>query len=258
MSLIDPFLQPGMGDPTVSAESEFQWGPIATWQHIGIVLDATARDSGNTPTTTLRRGLTLGQVTATGKYKEYGPSATDGTQFARGFLYQGRNLLAPITGVAGDRQGSLVFFGNVKIGQLIGFDEQARRQLDPHFVWDDLRMVMGAPRLVLAKTANYQVVNGDDNGKWFTTRGAIVPITFTLPATIQRGNVFRFLNEADQNMIIAAPAGSLVTLNALAATSIAFSTAGQRIGSVVEISVNDDATKYMASLMAGTNTATIV
>lgn len=255
MSLVDPFLQPGMGDPLVTVESEFQWGPIATWQHLGIVLDASTRDAGSTPTTTLRRGLTLAQIAATGKYKQYDPTATDGSQFAKGFLYQGRNLLDPRTAIAGDRQGSLVFFGNVKVGQCFGFDEQARRQM-PNFVWDDLRVINDAPIINEAHAASYQVVNGQDNGKYFTTRGAGGAVIFTLPASIQRGHLFRFYNEADQNMTILAPALTLVANNILLGTSLAFSTAGQRIGSCVEITINDNATKYLANLLT-TNAPTI-
>ncbi len=256
MSLVDPFLQAGMGDPLVSTETEFQWGPIATWQMIAVVLDSTARDVGNTPTTTLRRGLTIAQIAATGKFKQYDPTAADGSQIAKGFLYQGRNLLDPRTAVAGDRQGTLVFYGNVKAGMVFGLDEQARRQLQDQIIFDDRNNDFGPPLQVVPQIANYQVVNGVDNGKYFTNAGATGSVTFTLPATIQRGHVFRFSVEADFSVSIVAPAGALVTTNNATATSITFSTAGQRIGSSVEITVNAAGTKYVAHLLTP-NTATI-
>ena len=45
---------------------------------IGVVLVSTTTDSGNNPTTTLRRGLTLGKITASGKYAAYSDSGSDG------------------------------------------------------------------------------------------------------------------------------------------------------------------------------------
>lgn len=256
MSFIDPFLQPGMNDPVVSSENEFQWGPIATWQVLGIVLDSTAVDAGSTPTTTLRRGLALGQVTATGKWKQYSGTATDGTQFCQGFLHWGRNLLDPRTGTAGDRQAGLVFFGNVKVGSLFGVDELARRQLQDRFVFDDLRCCFGDPKQIVAKTANYQVVNGQDNDIWFVTDGNAAPITFTLPAVIQKGAVYFFYNTVDQNMIVTAAAGKLIAFNNIAATSVALQTAGNKIGGGFMIGTNSDATKYVAMTL-GTGTVTV-
>lgn len=255
MSLINPFAMSGMGDPVVSAENEFQWGPIATWQTLGIVLDVTAVDVGDTPTTTLRRGLALGQVAASGFYKQYSPTATDGTQICRGFLYQPRNMLDPRTGIAAAQQGQLVFFGNVKVGSVFGFDEQARRQLQDVMTFDDFRILFGPPSLVVPTTAAYQVLQTDNN-KYFTTDGATGAVPFTLPATIARGSVFRFANTVDQAMSVIAPAGKLIVTNNNTATSVAFQTASQKIGSVVEITVNSDGTKYIANLMTP-NTATV-
>lgn len=45
-----------------------------------VVLDATVVDAMSTVTTTLGEGLLLAPVTATGKYKQFNPTAADGTQ----------------------------------------------------------------------------------------------------------------------------------------------------------------------------------
>lgn len=49
---------------------------------IPIVVDTAARDTGNTTTTNLRRGLVLAKVTATGRYKEFDTNNADGTQLS--------------------------------------------------------------------------------------------------------------------------------------------------------------------------------
>lgn len=48
---------------------------------VSIVIDTSARDSGNSEgSTILRKGLVLGKVTASGRYKEFDDTATDGTE----------------------------------------------------------------------------------------------------------------------------------------------------------------------------------
>lgn len=50
------------------------------YEPVSVTIDGTAADSGNTPTTTLRKGLVLSKVTATDKYKQFDDGAADGTQ----------------------------------------------------------------------------------------------------------------------------------------------------------------------------------
>lgn len=257
MSLIDPWMAPGMGVSVETNDREFLWGNAASYQYTNALLAAATVDATNTPTTQLRRGLLLGRITASGLYTHYDPAATDGSEVAQGFLADAVNMLDRTSGAAAIHVGRLVFMGLVKAGFVLGLDEQARRQLNNRFVFDDrLSGVPGGPLLIAAKAADYTVVNGTDNGKWFTTQGAAGAVVFTLPTTLARGNVWRFINEVNQNMTVAAPANKLVVTNNATATSIAFSTANLKIGSVVEISTNADATKYVAHLLT-TNTATI-
>ena len=109
--------------------------------------------------------------------------------------------------------------------------------------------------LMVAKTADYTVVNTTDDGKYFTTQGAAGAVIFTLPTTLVANQVFVFYNEANQNMTVAAPAGKLVAFNNLTATSVALSTAGNKIGSGFRVRVNVDATKYLVEpIGAGTVT----
>lgn len=98
-----------------------------------------------------------------------------------------------------------------------------------------LRNLLFSPRFV-TKTASY-TVQARETGTVFVTTGAGGAVTFTLPAiSSSYPFVFTFINGADQNMTVAAAAtGTLVTFNDLAANSIAFSTASEKIGGVVDV-----------------------
>jgi hypothetical protein len=108
---------------------------------------------------------------------------------------------------------------------------------------------------IAAKTANYTVgtVATDTFGTVFTNEGASGAVTFTLPAPTS-GAYYFFAGVADQNITITAGSAIAVTVNNAAATSIAFSTTSQKIGSfAVAIAVG---TKWLL-VNLGTNTATV-
>lgn len=252
----DQNLVPGVTAPITTTETEYAWGPAGPAYVTGVTIAAAAVDAGNTPTTTLRKGLILGKVTASGKYKQYDPTATDGTQFPVGILDQTVSLAdyrSP--GSTVDKNVMMRYSGLAKVGSLYGFDELARGILSPRFLWDDLRLEMPSFDVVVAKTADYTVVAAD-NGTLFTTLGAAGAVVFTLPA-LARGYRFRFFNEVNQNMTVTAPSGKLVAFNNAAATSIAFSTASNKIGAGVEIVSNSDASKYLCLPFGSGATATI-
>ena len=246
MSLIDPFAMPGMGTPAETTEREFLCGVIGSWQHIGVVLVSTAVDAGMTPTTLLRRGLLLGKVTASGKYKQYDPTATDGSQVAAGILLDDTNMLDG-TGTAADKAARMVWFGYVKAAQVYNLNALARRQLANRIFFDDgLVNPDAVVQQVIAKTADYTVVAATDNNAIFTNQGASGAVIFTLPA-IARGLKFTFYSEAAQNITITAgTADTIVTHNDLAADSIALSTSNRQIGGSVTVVANADGTKWLA------------
>ena len=118
----------GLGS-TVSADpSEIRFTDHGRESVIGIVIDSTALDSGNSPTTTLRKGLVLGKVTATDKYKEYDPSASDGSETARVIIDDEVGLLDD-TATAADTEGLGAFRGDFVAGALIGLDSGAKADL---------------------------------------------------------------------------------------------------------------------------------
>lgn len=251
-------LLPGPGAVSITNERSALLGPITWYLLKGVVINGSASsDAGNTPTTELRHGLLMGMRTADGFAGNYGPTATDGTQVVAGFLWEARSTIDN-DGLTVNRTGQLVIAGWVRATQLILLDEQARRQMQGRFIFDDRSCgVIGGYRQTLPKTANYTVVAGTDNDTLFTTTGAGGEVDFTLPAPAV-GNRFRFYNTVDQVMKVIAPAGKLVAFNNAAATSVAFSTAGQKIGGAFEVVADDTGSKWLVhDISAGANTVTV-
>lgn len=93
---------PGQRAAVTNSESNIFWGGDDSKIEIlrkSVVIDAAARDAGNTPTTTLRKGLILGVITASGKVVQYDNAALDGTQTAKYILDQEIDLLEDGTAV---------------------------------------------------------------------------------------------------------------------------------------------------------------
>lgn len=257
MSLITQDMLPGMGTDLLTTEREILWGPIQTWQIVGIKIAAAARDAGNDPTTILRRGLVVGRVTSSGEYRQYLPTNTDGSQVPIGFLFRDVNVLDN-DGGATTKLGAMVIGGLAKTSQLIGFDDEVRRTLNNRFIFDD--RLIGSPGdypVVIARTADLTLTVADNN-TLFTNQGATGAVNFTLPACAV-GLRYRFLCEANQNLTVTAPAGTLVAFNNAAATSVALSTANQRIGGSFEVVANADGTKWLVvpGLASITQTVTV-
>lgn len=84
-------------------------------------------------------------------------------------------------------------------------------------------------------------------------------VNFTLPAVAtSAGLTFRFLNGVDQTMTVTAPANTLVVDNDVTATSIAFSTAGEKVGNAVEVFCDGNFWYSIVSIANDDVTATIV
>lgn len=125
----------GLGPTQSSEPSQVRFTGHGRESAVAIVLDADARDSGNSPDTTLRKGLVLGKVTASDKYKEYDPTAGDGTETARLILADEVDLLDE-GGTAADTEGLGAFRGDFIASALIGLDADARDDL-AHCAFDD-------------------------------------------------------------------------------------------------------------------------
>ena len=106
---------------------------------------------------------------------------------------------------------------------------------------------------IIAKTSNY-TVKAAESGAIFTTTGATGAVTFTLPSKAS-GLMYRFINTVDQNMTIVADVhDTMLTFNDVAADSVAFSTASEKIGACVDVIC--DGTKWIV-IQQCTNTMTV-
>ena len=172
-TLVDVYQLPGMNSPLVSTESEFVAGPIQSYQIKGVVLDSGAVDAGSTPTTTLRRGLTMARITATGNWTNYDPTQlTNGQNIARGFLFDNTNMLDINSNAAANKVGRILAYGfDIKASQCWGLDYMARRQLANRLFFDDIYWITSEEDIVInVQTANYQVLVTDQNAT-FSTKG---------------------------------------------------------------------------------------
>jgi hypothetical protein len=211
-------------------------------------------DAGNTPTTTLRAGVVLAYRDTDGKVAIYTPGASDGTQIAVGVLEQAQDML--VGGVATERFTQMIVHGLVREGRLHDLDARGRQQLAQQMVFDRKPISPApllAPRGIYRKSTNY-TITADDNGLMFLATGAA---TFTLP-TKANGLAYRVVQTADSNLTISGSSDIIHKGNA-AASSVAFSTASEKIGSSVLIEcvyTGSSTLKWLVTNLGGT-TATV-
>ena len=249
---------PGFQTKQESEEKQIVWsGPkgqdlVATKK---VVIDSTAVDSGNSPTTTLRGGLVVAIKDSDGNIYPYDADANDGTQIPYGILAKHQDML--VDGVATDRFATVLVHGLVRQNELVGIDQRSRDVLGGRFVFDrDFHASTGlllTPRGVYRKTTNYTVLSTDTGLLFVATAAA----NFTLP-TKANGLAFRIMQSADANLVITGSADIIHKGNA-AANTVTFSTASEKIGShvLVECIYTADSTlKWLVSNLGGT-TATV-
>lgn len=221
------------------------------------VIGSAAVDAGNTLTTTLRNGLVMAKKTSDGLWYEYDPTQVDGREVARGVLIQSLSMMNIVTGVVDKKNGRILVGGNLKASALVGLDSGARRQMASSFKFDDDfsgRNWGGGFLRELPKAANYTVVAADNHTEFVATAAAV----FTLPA-IGKGYRFKFRNQADANMQVSSAEGTnVVALHNASASSVAFSTANQKIGGAVVVYSNKAGDKWITeNASAGANTITV-
>lgn len=253
---------PGMGSPVEEFQSAFTWGPQWLFQYAPGYISANAVDAGNSPTSTLRMGLVLGKIAASGLWTNYSATATDGSQIAQGVLCTGLRMQDVLTETNVAKFWFIMVAGAVKSANLLGLDNMARVQMRNRFIFDDnLPGLSWFPwRSFVSKTqaaSPYQVLS-TDNGTLFDNVGATGSVTFTLPA-LANGYLFGFRVQADQTVTVASLAGTdMIAFNNVSASSVAFSTGGSKIGGQVWIYSNPGATKWIVeNHSAGANTITV-
>lgn len=83
------------------------------------ILSGAARDAANVPTTTLRGGLLLGRITASGKLKELDPAATDGSQNFYGVLLDDCRVVDELAQNLDQPGSRIAVSGDVKASALL-------------------------------------------------------------------------------------------------------------------------------------------
>tara|TARA_R100001086_G_C11847533_1_gene260534 strand:+ start:4036 stop:4854 length:819 start_codon:yes stop_codon:yes gene_type:complete len=259
---------PSIQSALETSENVFWWGRFEQEAFIGSLIDGSARDAGNVGyTDVLRPGLLLGKVTSSGKLKEWNPDATDGTENIYGVLGYSQKMQR--MGSNADRWLGWVYcWGFLKADRIYipgnastGISGDAkehlvRGQLDKRFTFSDQLEGnnFGGYRNVIAKTGDYTVLEADHD-VLFSNTGAAGAVNFTLPATAKEGLRYGFYVTADQDVTVTAgTADTMVTFNDAAADSVAFSTAGNKIGGLIEVYA--DGAKWLV-VHHGANTLTV-
>jgi hypothetical protein len=99
----------------------------------------------------------------------------------------------------------------------------------------------------LTKTAAYACTRGD-SGTHFSNLGAAGSVTFTLPAVATSAGCEYWFHTAvaAQNLVVTAPAGTLVAYNNVAATSVSLVTASNIAGACIHVFC--DGTKWLSGV----------
>lgn len=253
MLLTDSYaIVPGLTTSRETYENEFRWGQHAAGLWSNALISGSATDTGNTgATTTLRPGLVLGQITASGKYTTYSPTASDGSEVASAVLVEGLKM-TDFNGTATDRFYAVLVGGPVQASKLLNLDLQARQQMDK-FIFDDIGQIVGNHwfpwKRFVTKTADYTIVAGD-NFTIFDNTGASGTVILTLPA-IANGYLFGFRATAAQIIRATSAEGSNLIGSSLTQTSASVTA----IGGIFYVYSNPGATKWIVE-QHGTQTIT--
>ncbi len=241
---------PGVSPAVETYEAAICWGPDVLRHITNAYIDSTATDPTSSTTFNLRVGLLMGQIAASGAWKNYSPTATDGSEVAAGVMLTSVRMTEVMTQVAQGRFYAILVGGPVQASKLIGLDLHARNQMSGAFWFDD---ILGYPgchwfpwKRFQTKTANY-AVTANDNFTVFDNTGATGTVTFTLPP-IANGYYFAFRGAAAQTLAVTSFEGAnIIALNNLTANTLTFSTGGQQIGAMVTLFSNAAGTKWIAS-----------
>ena len=211
-----------------------------------VTVVSTTTDAGNPsatppgPATTLRAGLPLAKVTATGKYTNWDAEgdATDGTANCAGFVFKDQDMLSH-TGTAEDKLGVLLVVGGVlKASMITTLNQLARNQLRGRIIFDDdleqsWQYGPFAGMKIEIVTGTERVLTAADAGTFFVSTHADLT-TFTLPQLVAGGGFeCVFFNVGAAGIAIDRFAGDddlVITYNEAAADSLVVGDSGDFIG----------------------------
>lgn len=245
---------PGIGVAQFTLESAPLWG---NRYHIlmpaNSVIDSTARDTTNSPTNFLRRGLVLGQL-ANGDFADYDPTASDGSEIAVGILDENMDIFE-INGGAATKTGSIIVAGPVKASELVGLDATARVQLSENFTFDDdfAGAGWGGPLSYITEVSTTsEILTAADSmsERHYTNVAATTP---TLPA-VGKGMRFRFFRDTIGDLIITSPEGNNIIAQGstpAGTDNSATTVTTTNVGDVIDVYSNAAGTGWYAVVVQG-------
>lgn len=240
---------PGETTSRETYEAEFRWGSEFQGVFANALISGSTIDSGNTPTWELRPGLLLGQQIATGKYTNYSPTATDGSEVAAAILIEALRV-QDFSGNAVDRFYAVLVGGPVQAAKVLNLDNQARAQMNK-FIFDDIFNVQGNNQFpwkrFQTKTAAYTLV-ATDNLTHFDNLGAAGSVTITLPA-IANGYYFGFHALAAQTFQVTSNEGGNIVGSTATQTNVSVTA----IGGGFAVYSNAAGTKWIVENMSSYN-----
>lgn len=217
---------PGLTTSRETYESEFRWGSEYQGIFANGLIDGATVDSGNSPTFELRPGLLLGQSYSTGKYKNYNPNNTDGSEVAAGILIEALRM-QDFSGNNVDRFYAVLVGGPVQASKILGLDYHARQQMDK-FIFDDIGGIPGNHwfqyKRFQTKIANYTLLATDNYGH-FDNAGAVGEVDITLPP-IANGYQFALHALANQTFKLVSNEGGNLVGSTLTQSSVSVANIG--------------------------------
>ena len=254
------FGAPGIQAALETIENVFWWGRWESHLYVGAVVEGDSRDTGNTGyTEILRPGLIMGKKTTGDKWMPWNgsPGAGDeGIDTALGVLSYSQKMTR--RGADQDRWfGWIMLGGGVKARNLLvpgstsfglagsAHEHIIRAQMHPRFTFDanpagnrmgGWKRIKEVASLAATAGSGAITVTEADSGTLWLVKGSDQAITFTTPATAEKGLWYGFYNAVDQNLTVTAgTADTMVTLNDIAADSVSFSTSSEKIGGMFEL-----------------------
>lgn len=204
------------------------------------LIKSTSTDAGSTPTSTLRPGLLMAQLDADGQWVPYDPTAIGtGAQEARGVLISEVNMLDYSTAAGAQRYVAKIAVGGdvcMRANSVINLDAAARQSLKNRgwtFDDEDVNPSTPSPFRTTKEVTADTTVTAAMNGALFIVNGS-AQVTMTLP-TAANGLTYQFLNVANQTMVIASGSANIIADGNAGVTSITYSTASHKIGSLTTL-----------------------
>lgn len=230
---------PGIESVLETVQNQYWWGRQEQQTFLPATISGAARDAGNTVTDVLRGGLLLGRVTATGLYKEWNPTGTDGSEVIVAILTAPLKMLD--AGSSTDRYTYVQVAGNLYSDRLlipgeadegiVGHAQEfniLNQLLDRRFMLDK-HIQYGNPSNFRPKyltaaqiTADAVTVTTADHGRTFLQTGADATTTYTLPAA-QVGLMYRFVANIAQTITLALASGNIAIPGNVSATGASIS-----------------------------------